>query len=464
MAAHPAHERFAGQLMVALYRCGRQADALEVYRRTREHLDGELGLEPGPELRLLQAGILRQSLPEEAAAPPRRRTASVPAPPTPTVGRAGDLARLRALLVDRATRLVTVVGPGGVGKTRLVTELGRAWPGAEFVSLASVAAAEHVASAIVHALDAPPALELPPEELLARHLKGSERLLILDNFEHVLDAAGLVAGLLAAAPSLQVVTTSREPLRVRGEHTLTLAPLEAVNGNGNGIAAAVELFLHVARAREPGYTPPAGELAEIATVCRRLDGLPLAIELAATRVGPARAARARQRLDDGLDVLGRGPRDAPQRHRTLRATLSWSHDLLDPEEQAAFAAFSVFAGGADLDAAEAITGASADVLEELLDKQLLVRTGSRLGMLETIRLFARERLAATGELADAGRTAPRRALPRARRARRRRPAPHRLAGDRGGAGGGDRQCARRPDLGAARRRCRHRAAPRRRHR
>jgi predicted ATPase/DNA-binding SARP family transcriptional activator len=394
VAAQPARERSAGQLMTALYRSERQAEALEVYQRTRRHLVDELGLEPGPELKALHGAILAQSLHErpQRVEPPAGHSPGVPVPATPTVGRADDLGRLRALLAEPATRLVTVVGPGGVGKTRLVTELGRASPNADFISLAAVTAAEHVASAIAQALDVRAAPDVTLEEVLARHFKPHERLLILDNFEHLLDAAGLVSSLLAAAPVLRVLTTSREPLRVRGERILALAPLR-VNGNA-ARSPAVELFLQVARARQPGYAPSPVDLEAIGTVCRFLDGLPLAVELAAGRVGLLEPHDLAARLATGLDVLGRGPRDAPRRQQTLHATLSWSYDLLAPDERAAFAAMSVFAGGAELAVAEAITGASAELLEELLDKQLLVRAGARLSMLQTVRMFARQRLAA----------------------------------------------------------------------
>jgi predicted ATPase/DNA-binding SARP family transcriptional activator len=376
VAAHPARERLAGQLMVALYHCGRQAQALDVYQRIRAHLDDELGLEAGPELKALQTDVLNQSLTSEAP------VSRVPVPPTPTIGRADDLDRLAAELAPG--RLVTVIGPGGMGKTRLALEAGRRRRNAVFVALAPVAEAEHVAAAIAAALELAPAPGGPLEDQLARHLATRELLLILDNFEHVLDAAVLVADLLAAAPRLTVLATSREPLRIRAERTFALGPLES---------EAVELFVQVARARDAAFDPTVEELAAIGRLCRRLDGLPLAIELAAGRVGLLSPQELSARLDEGLDVLADGPRDVPARHRALRATLSWSYDLLEPSERAAFARLGVFAGGATVGTARAVSGVSLDVLEALCDKQLLVHGEGRIGMLETIRTFARERLA-----------------------------------------------------------------------
>jgi predicted ATPase/DNA-binding SARP family transcriptional activator len=397
VAEYPARERLTGQLMIALYRGGRQADALDVYQRTRTYLDEQLGLVPGPALQALQFDILRQALPQDATAP-RPRPVLVPPPRTPTVGRDGDLAKLRALLADPGTRWLTMVGPGGVGKTRVALELAQR-PGAAFVSLAPVAAAEHVPAAIAQTLHLPSASDVPVQQTLARHLADADLLLVLDNCEHVIDAAAGIADLLDIAPGLTVLATSREPLRVRPERTFSLAPLELPAADDDDRSSAMELFLQVARGHDPVFAPEPDELAAIAGLCRRLDGLPLAIELAAGRLGLLSPLELARDLDAGIDALGLAPSDAPRRQRTLRATLNWSHDLLDAEEQAAFAALSIFAGGADLAAAQQVVTEREDVLEALVGKQLVIlaRTtagGRRLGMLETVRAFARERLAA----------------------------------------------------------------------
>lgn len=413
VALHPLRERLHAQLMLSLYRSGRQADALKTYRDARDVLVEQLGVEPGPELREVERAVLAHD-PGLDRGPRARRVddagepamgARIPAPPTATIGREADLAALSDLIGEPASRLVTLVGPGGVGKTRLALELARAVgerfaDGARFVELAPVRTQDHVASTIAKRLDV---VLLPPESAedgLARHLGEREVLLVLDNFEHLLPAAPLVANLLAATTRLRVLVTSREPLRLRAERLFRLDPLglppDDVNGDGTSAkqAPAVELFVAVARARDASFVLGDDNASAVARVCRRLDGLPLALELAAARIGLLTVPELAARLRDGLDALGSGPRDAPARQRTLTATLEWSYALLMPDEQAALARLAVFAGGCALDAAQFVTGASLDVLEALLTKNLAVteRTPSgsvRLGMLETVREFAR---------------------------------------------------------------------------
>jgi predicted ATPase/DNA-binding SARP family transcriptional activator len=401
VAAHPWRERLHAQLMLALYRTGRQADALQAYRDARQALVEQLGIEPGAELRALERAILAQdpSLTGERSAPVSptvrdgRRPGRIPLPPTATVGRRAELARLRALAGDPAVRLATVVGPPGVGKTRLAVELARSVApelrdGAAFVSLAPLEAAEHVASTIARDLGVTLFPGEAVEEALARDLGERELVLVLDNFEHLLDAAPLVAELLAAAPEVTVLATSREPLRIRAERLFRLDPL-AVQG------PAVELFEAVAQARMPGFTLEEDDLPAAVEVCRRLDGLPLAIELAAGSLGLLSVGELAERLRRGVGTLGVGARDAPARQRTLAATLEWSYALLTPPEQSALAALAVFAGGCTTDAAEAVTGAPLAVLETLVAKNLAVHQAAegRLGLLETVREFAAQRLA-----------------------------------------------------------------------
>ena len=375
VAANPWRERLHGQLMLALYRTGRQADALDAYAAARTALVEELGIEPGPELRDLQVAVLAHD--PRLAPPGVARAPALPTPPTTLFGRADDLDRLCEQL--RASRLVTIVGPGGVGKTtlalaaahRLEPELA---DGARFVRLAPVADPGELEGAIERAL----AL---PDEGLRRYLADRELLLVLDNFEQLVSGAPLVGELLAGAPRLIVLLTSREATRLGAERAFPLDPLAGED--------AVDLFADRVRARDPDF-----ELDDsVAEICERLDRLPLAVELAAARIGLLSAAELAARLDHALPVLTGGARDAPERQQTLRATIDWSYELLDATEREAFARFAVFAGGATVAAAEAITGAGLDTLQSLADKQLLRRRGKRLTMLALVREYALERLA-----------------------------------------------------------------------
>jgi predicted ATPase/DNA-binding SARP family transcriptional activator len=428
---HPTRERFAEQLMLSLYRCGRQAEALDAYQRVRTHLAAELGLEPGPALRALQAQILDQApglfprgLPWRDRQAPRRSDTQTPrhppAPvddlprcPTSLVGREPELAVTVAMIRRQRVRLLTLTGTGGIGKTRLALELARTLredfaDGARFVSLAAIGEPELVLAAVVQQLGHTPRSGEPPLQTATRLLRSRHALLVLDNFEHVLLAAGEVGRLLAACPDLVVVTTSREPLRISAEHVHEVAPLalppaaESAQVDPLERPGAVVLFADRAAAVDPGFRLTAASRHAVGQICIKLDGLPLAIELAAARttlIGPSELLR---RLDDTLSLLNGGPRDAEPRHRTLRATIDWSYDLLDDDERAAFCGLAAFAGGATLPAAEAITGAGLDTIDSLVAKNLVVRRrtpdgDARLLLLETIREYALERLNAHPE-------------------------------------------------------------------
>jgi predicted ATPase/DNA-binding SARP family transcriptional activator len=380
LADHPHREGLAAHLMLALYRCGRQADALDVYARTRAHLVTELGLEPGPALSALQSQILTHAPELEPSC------AAARLPPRPVlVGRDADVAEVSGLLA--ASRLVTVVGVGGVGKTSLALEVAHRGNASAFAELAPVGDAAAVPEAVLRALGGTPDPDVSPAEALLRLAATRDGLLVLDNFEHVTAAAPLVADLLGAAPRLNVLVTSRAALDLRGEQRYPLEPLPP--------DAAAELFVERARARDPALRLSEADHVAVAEVCSRVAALPLAIELAAARAGVLSPREIAARLSEGL---GTGPVDAPARHRSLHATLDWSHQLLDTDEATAFARMAVFVGGCTVAAAEAVTEAALATLDQLVAKSMIVRRGgpdgtTRLALLEPVREYAAERLA-----------------------------------------------------------------------
>jgi predicted ATPase/DNA-binding SARP family transcriptional activator len=371
----PFRERFRRQLMLALYRCDRQTEALEVYEDARRTMVEELGVEPGAALRELHGSILRQ---EPALIPrlePARKT-RLPAQPTPFLGRRREVAEVVALLQRYEIRLLTLTGAGGSGKTRLALrvagEVAGDYPdGVFWVPLASLREPALVSASIAQALS------IEDEAELASGIGERRLLLLLDNFEHVVKAAPKLSELLSVCPNLNMLATSREPLHLAGEREYVVPTLADEE--------AVELFHQRAHVSEP-------EEAVLA-ICRRLDCLPLAVELAAARTKLLPPEALLQRLEQRLPLLVGGPRDAPERQRTLEATIAWSYDLLNENEQRLLTHLTVFAGGCTLDAAEQVCQADLDTVQALVDKNLLRREGERYYMLATIREYATEHLA-----------------------------------------------------------------------
>jgi predicted ATPase/DNA-binding SARP family transcriptional activator len=311
---------------------------------------------------------------------------NLPIPSTPFLGRERELAELRAVLTQTDVRLLTLTGAGGMGKTRLGLRLADGLAdnyrdGVWWVSLADLRDPALVLESAARVLGA--------KRGLADHIADRSMLLVFDNFEHVIDAAPEVAALLARCPHLDLLVTSRELLRVPGEHAYDVPPLESQE--------ASELFLARARAVEPGFR----ESAAVTALCSRLENLPLALELAAARVRVLSIEQLVERLSSRLDLL-KGGRGLDSRQQTLRATLDWSHELLTPEEQALLARLAVFRGGWTLAASEEVAAADLDTLHSLVDKSLLRRDHDRYWMLETIREYAAERLDARTELDGGG--------------------------------------------------------------
>ncbi|GAA4831519.1 BTAD domain-containing putative transcriptional regulator [Actinomycetospora corticicola] len=386
--ADPLRETTAVALARGLSAGGRRADALAVLDRTRTTLAEELGVDPGPELARVRTELL-----QDAAEPAPVVGKARPQALTSFVGREDDLARLRGLVAT--SRLVTITGPGGAGKTRLATEAVRDEPRRVAVAeLAALTGGDQVAPGVLHAVGGPELALGDPgaaDSVLPRlraALAGRETVLVLDNCEHLVEASAvLVHDLLTAVPGLVVLATSREPLGVPGE---VLHPLGALDD-----AHATQLFAERAAAVRPGFDLSRHRTV-VREICRRLDGQPLPIELAAARVRSLEPAEIAERLADRFRLLTTGSRTALPRHQTLRAVVDWSWDLLSDAERTLAARFGAFAGAVDLRAVEAVCGDEAfDLLGLLVEKSLVVAVPgepTRYRMLETIREYALARL------------------------------------------------------------------------
>lgn len=483
---YPLREDLAALLVRALYAAGRQADALAAYARIRDALSDQLGIDPSRELAEVHLAVLRNDpalapapvvgtpgpalTPERAATPamsaasaattsaaatapppgPADRTETGAArnaapPPLPRhsnlrssltsfVGRVEEVARIAKLL--ETSRLVTLVGPGGAGKTRLAGEAAarmleqgpdadRVPDGAWLVELAPVTDPAEVAQAVLTALgprvtrvigrDQQPAQARDTHTRLTELLADKTLVVILDNCEHLLDAAaGVAEYLLGSCPGLRMIATSREPLGILGENVLPVPPLGQPPGECPVVDAlafpAIRLFADRAAAVQPDFALSEANVADVVQICRRLDGLPLAIELAAARLRALPVRLVAARLDDRFRLLTGGSRTAMPRHQTLRAVVAWSWELLEDAERTLAERLSVFPGGVRADSAAAVHPASSDeiydLLSALVDKSLLQPAGAgpdgepRYRMLETIREYGAERLAEAGTLAE----------------------------------------------------------------
>jgi len=409
IAGYPLRERARGLLMTALYQAGQPTEALERYREYRTLLASELGLDPSPALRDLQVRILGHDLP--AAPPPARRR--VPAAPawlitsTAFVGREDDTAAL--IEAVGAHRLVTVTGTGGVGKTRLVAEalggLSDRFGLPVTVTELAGATAGHADGAVAAALGLGATAAV--RAAILEYLSISAGLLVLDNCEHVLsDTRAVVEDILRRCPGIRVVATSRHRLGIAAEQVLPLAPLPVPDPQAPeraALTAAVRLFADRMRRVRPSFALTPDALPTVADICRRLDGLPLAVELAATRAATLGLGPLRDRLDDSLDLLGEEGRP---RHYRLRAVVDWSYGLLDPAERRLLGALSVFGADFDLEAAEHVAapvavGSVALALARLVESSLVAtretRDGTAHRLLVIVRAFAAERLADAGQ-------------------------------------------------------------------
>ena len=412
---HPLREALTARLMLALYRSGRQAEALRAYRDLAHRLAEELGIDPSPAVRDLEERILLQD-PGLALAPP----SNVPVPASSFVGRLHELGEVVKRV--QASRLVTLMGVGGVGKTRLAVEtaaevIGDFPDGVWWIDLAAADDPEEVASRVADVLGvaAPPGM--PLEAALGRFLSGRTTLLVLDNCEHLVEAAArLAAALLAAGPGVKVLATSRRALKATGEVRYEVPPMSLPDPGGDesllGVSDAERLFATRAAESAPTVSLGPEAAADVARICRSVDGLPLAIEMAAARAPVLSPGQIADRLDEGRAFLEAPEVDRHPRQRTMEQAIEWSYDLLDPTSRAVFERIAVFAGRFDLESATAVCGFGAvepdavlGALAALVDASMLApaRGGGDMGyrLLATLREHAASRLEASGDAGEA---------------------------------------------------------------
>ncbi|MBA2890253.1 BTAD domain-containing putative transcriptional regulator [Nonomuraea soli] len=406
-AEHPLRERLAELLMRALAAAGRQSEALAAFEEIRARLGDELGVDPSSDLRATHLALLRGELDRPATVGAAAHANRLPARLTSFVGRKRELGQIGRLLAD--SRLVTVVGPGGAGKTRLALEAAdreprRVW----FVQLAGVPGSASLAEAVLGILattygDAESGRSEPVARL-AERLDAGDAVLVLDNCEHVVEAAAeLAERLLTRLPQLRILATSREPLAITGETLCHLGPLELPSDEVVD-TDAVRLFLDRATSVRPEFVLDGSTTPAVVEICRRLDGMPLALELAAARLRAMRVEEIARRLDDRFRLLTSGSRTALPRQRTLLAVVEWSWDLLGEPERVLARRLSAFPGGARLEALEAVCADGClpssdvvDVIGSLVEKSIVQQSGDRYQMLETIRAYAAARLAEAEE-------------------------------------------------------------------
>ncbi|MEU5860845.1 BTAD domain-containing putative transcriptional regulator [Nonomuraea sp. NPDC047529] len=405
--ARPLSERLAELRIRALSAAGRQSEALAVYDEVRGRLGDELGVDPSPELRAVHLALLRGELNRPSVRPPSAPS-RLPARLTTFVGRERELGELARLLAG--ARLVTIVGPGGAGKTRLAMEAAdhveeRTW----FVSLAGVTQPDQIADAVLSAcgglFEGGFKPQAPATARLAAQLDVGPAVLVLDNCEHLVEAAAQLAEqLLGRLPQLRVLATSREALAINGEALCHLGPLDLPVADADLAEAAesdaVRLFVERAGRVRQGFALDQATLGHTVEICRRLDGMPLALELAAAKLRAMSVAQIARRLDDRFRLLTSGSRTALPRQRTLLALVEWSWDLLEEPERVLAARLAAFPGGADLAALEEICSdaslSAADmvyVASALVEKSMIQQDGDRYWMLETVRAYAADRLA-----------------------------------------------------------------------
>ena len=419
VSEEPLRERFHEQLVLALYRCGRQADALRAFEAARSTLLDELGLDPGPALQALERKVLSQDpsldwqsftpaavvVEPAPAAPAEWRRNFVPAPLTALIGRDTEVSRVRDLLAR--SRLVTITGPGGAGKTRLAIDIGareaangQVW----YVDLSSIDLPELVAATVAGALGATTGPREDAGDVAASALAAETGLLVLDTCEHVLAGASKLAStVLRRAPGIRVLATSRRPLAVAGEAAWPVPPLGLAPGDTDSTEAirsspAVTLFCERAQNVRPDFELSAENAADVAGICLALDGLPLAIELAAARADVLSPRAILDRLQNRFDLLVGGATDVAARQQTLRGAIDWSVELLSDEQRCFFARLGGFAGGFNLEAAEAVAGDGSQdplgVLSSLVRHSMVaIDGGDRFRLLDTLHAYAAELLA-----------------------------------------------------------------------